>query len=512
VRLAGGVLARVSSAVLVVASAAIGLSWLASFAAHVDDRHGIDHVSGSWMALAQAVNSGTLYPPLYDGEAFGGTRFMPVPIVLQAVAAQVSGEYLVSAKVLTALLMAALLALTFVLLRRGRCPTPVALLLTSTLLVTGTGVTAATSVRNDVLPVLLQLGAVALVAGSTTRRALAVAGALCALALVSKLSAVWAPIAIGIWLLRGDRRRLMAFGGALLAVLAAALAAFLVASDGRIVDNVVGLSLQTTGRVGSLHEQVSRVRLIAREGFGVLGALLLLLAAAGTVLAARRRRLDLYHLAFLASLVVSAVVLVDPGAFVNHLVDAQVLAVLVVGRSWQELSPWPGRWALVPTAIVVVLLVGTALAYDEHVPVRADVRALVHGTTDPDERNPALAVVVRPGGTLLAEDPTIPVLLGRQPVLLDPYMLRRIGERHPQWRADLVRRIDAAEFDEVVLLYLPESAPGWYDHIHLGPEVVGAIERRYRPAERVEGYWVFVPAASASAATAPARETRRGSA
>ena len=186
--------------------------------------------------------------------------------------------------------------------------------------------------------------------------------------------------------------------------------------------------------------------------------------------------------------------------------------MLVVGRSWREVSWWGGRWALAPSAIVVALLVGTALAYHEHVPVRDDVRALVHGTTDPDERNPALAGVVRPGDTLLAEDPTVPVLLDRRPVVLDPYMLRRIGERHPQWRADLVRRIDAAEFDKVVLLYLPESAPDWYDHIHLGPEIVGAIERRYRPAERVEGYWVFVPAATASAATAPPRETRRGSA
>jgi hypothetical protein len=512
VRLGGGVLGRVTAAVLVATSVAIGLSWLVSFAAHVDDRHGIDHVSGSWMALARAVDSGTLYPPLFDGEAFGGTRFMPVPIVLQAAAARVSGEYLVSAKVLSALLMAALLVLTFVLLRRGRCPTPVALLLTGTLLVTGTGVTAATSVRNDVLPVVLQLGAVALVASSTTRRVLVAAGALCALALVSKLSAVWAPIAIVVWLLQGDRRRLLAFGGALLGVLAAAAAVFLVASDGRVVDNVVGLSLQTTGRFISLDVQVSRVRLIAREGLGLLGVLLLLLAAAGTVLAGRRRRLDLYHLAFLASLVVSAVVLVDPGAFVNHLVDAQVLAVLVVGRSWQDVSSWAGRWALAPAAIVVALLAATAVAYDEHVPLRDDVRDLVHGTTDPEERNPALAGVVRPGDTLLSEDPAVPVLLGRRPVVLDPYTLRSVGERHPHWRAALVRRIEAAEFDEIVLLFRPRGNPGWYRHIHLGKPVADAIDRRYRPLGRVEGYWVFVPAATTSAAAAPARDMRRGNA
>lgn len=115
------------------------LSWLVGAIAHADD-----HVSGTWMALAASANSGTLYPPLYDGHFFGGTRFMPVPILLQAGAARVSGEYLVSAKSLSYLLAAALLVLTFVLLRR-RCPTPVALMLSSTILVTGTGLTAASS-------------------------------------------------------------------------------------------------------------------------------------------------------------------------------------------------------------------------------------------------------------------------------------------------------------------------------------------------------------------------------
>lgn len=72
---------------------------------------------------------------------------------------ELSGEYLVFARILSHLLVVALLVLTFTLLRR-RCPTPVALMLSSTILVSGTGLAAATSVRNDVLPVILQLGAI----------------------------------------------------------------------------------------------------------------------------------------------------------------------------------------------------------------------------------------------------------------------------------------------------------------------------------------------------------------
>ena len=66
------------------AAAFLGGSWLIGALAHVDDGRSVDHVAGTWMALATAANAGTLYPPFYEDGYYGGTRFAPLPIVLQA--------------------------------------------------------------------------------------------------------------------------------------------------------------------------------------------------------------------------------------------------------------------------------------------------------------------------------------------------------------------------------------------------------------------------------------------
>ena len=86
------------------------VAWLFLAAVHVDDRYRLDHVSGVRMALAQYFDRGTLYPPLYDGQFYGGTRFMPIPIVLHGSLAKLTGEYLISGKLLGYAVMLALLA------------------------------------------------------------------------------------------------------------------------------------------------------------------------------------------------------------------------------------------------------------------------------------------------------------------------------------------------------------------------------------------------------------------
>ena len=483
--------AAVSFLALTGLASLFAVAWLITVSAHIDDGYGIDHVSGTWIALARYVDEGTLYPPLYDGDAFGGTRFMPVPILAQAGAALLSGEYLVSAKVLSAVLSLALTVVTFLLLRR-RCPLPVALALSSTLLVTGTGLVAATSVRNDTLPLLLQLVSVTLVASSASRTRVIAAGLLCGVALLCKLSAVWGPVAIACYLARRDRRGLPVFVVAIVGALLFEVVAFQVVSGGRFADNILELSATGSERFGSFDDASDRVRLILREGLGPL-ILLPLLAAVGTVVAVRRRDVSIYHFAFVAALLATSVVLVDPGAYVNHLLDIQVLSLLVIGELWRHLSPAPQRsltWASL--AIVVLLVAASALTFRENVSLRRDFHVLVHGTADRD-RLPRLAGAIAPGERILSEDPFVSVSRDVRPVILDSYMLLTLLERHPEWRRDLLERIEEAEFDKVVLYYVPSEAPQWYERIHLGTGVIRAVERRYRPARRVDGYWIYVP-------------------
>ena len=84
---------------------------------------------------------------------------MPLPIIVNATAARLTGEYLVSGKAVAIALFAALLVLTFVVLRQMRCPAPFALALTGLLPATNTGVLVGSAMGGDVLSVVLQVGA-----------------------------------------------------------------------------------------------------------------------------------------------------------------------------------------------------------------------------------------------------------------------------------------------------------------------------------------------------------------
>jgi hypothetical protein len=478
-------------AVLLLLVALVGGSWLLAVVAHVDDGHAVDHVAGTWIALARYANEGTLYPPLFDGKHFGGTRFGPIPIVIQAIAARITGEYLVSAKILSAALALGLAAMTFGLLRR-KCPLPVALGLSSTLLVTGTGLVAATSIRNDVLPVLLQLGAVGLVGSRRSRTSVVVAGLLCGVAVLCKLSAVWAPVAIVVWLAQRERRRLPQYAAAFIGAVVVGFVVFQFVSHGRLTDNLVELSATSSDRFGSFDDVLERIRLIVREGLGAL-VLLPLLAMVGTLAAARRRNVGIYHLAFVAALLVTFAVLLDPGAYVNHLLDMQVLSLLVIGDLWRQVTPVPpSRPSWASFTIVVGLVAATSVTYVQNVSAGSDLRVLIEGT-DAADRVPRLEETIGNSDRVLSEDPFIPVSRDLHPVILDPFMLISLFDRHPEWERDLIGRITRAEFDKIVLLYVPEEAPEWYRRVHLGSEVVHAIERRYRPAEQVDDYWVYVP-------------------
>ena len=86
-----GTVAIINAALVAVAVTSTA-AWLALGLSHLGDRYKVGHVQGIWMALAQYAHEGTLYPPLSDGVRFGGTRYMPLPIVLNAAASRAKLE------------------------------------------------------------------------------------------------------------------------------------------------------------------------------------------------------------------------------------------------------------------------------------------------------------------------------------------------------------------------------------------------------------------------------------
>jgi hypothetical protein len=404
--------------------------------------------------------------------------------------ARITGEYLVSGKLVAYGTMLALLGVIFVLLRRLRCPFPITVGLLAAVLTTGTALVAGLGLRADSLPLLLQLLAVAVVSGSRRPAASVAGAALAALAFSAKLSAVWAPLAICVWLAAVDRRRLAWFLAAYGALVAGLLAVLGAVSDGRVFENVFGLSTAgVTGAGSLLRGPNALLRLLVEEATAAWA--LLPAAAVAAWLAARQRQVSIYVLSLACCLLVLVVVLADAGTGWNQLIDLVVLTVLVVGElAGQE---HPGPLAAIPAVLTGVLLWVTVTGLVVTVgPDAREAVGMLRGTRLYDRR--PLSGQATATTRLLSEDPYVPVSLGQRPVVLDPFMLRRLQERDPAAVQRLVERIRAREFELVVLVVplQPPDQPWWRD-MHFGTRVTRALADAYTESGRAQGYYLYRP-------------------
>jgi hypothetical protein len=479
---------------MVAVSGLVFIAWVYLAATHVNDRFGLDQVSGSRIALARYFNDGTLYPALYDGHVYGGTRFMPLPIVLHGLIARLTGEYVVSGKLLGYAATVGLLVTMVALLRRLRCPVPYALILTALVLTTTTGLSATMDLRADVLPLLLQVLAVWIVSSTARPAGTVAAAALAALAFVSKLSAIWAPLAIVVWLLTRDRKRLAWFSAAYVCLAGGLLLVFAGISEGRIFENVFDLA--TTGVTGLRSVVLSPYRLahLMVHDATTAWAVFPIVGFAGW-LALKERRASIYLLSLVFAIAVLLVVLVDVGTGWNQLIDIVVVSAIVIGevvartridRGWLDRAAAGTVAVMLGLAFLWVTLSGFVVTL---VP---DVRAAISG--EASYRNDPFSGVADASTSILSEDPYVPVSLGQVPVVLDAFMLLRFGQQHPGAIDDLIQRIDAQEFDLVVLVVpLEPLDQSWWREEDFGPEVVKAISRAYVFAGRTQGYYVYRP-------------------
>jgi hypothetical protein len=162
----------------------------------------------------------------------------------------VTGEFLVSGKLLTFLSYLALLGVAFRAMRSLGCSAARSAVLLVAVTVSAVGIWTSLTISYDPLPVALQLVALGLVARGRGRVAIVIAGLFCALALFSKLSAIWGVCAIGVWLWGRNRRALAPFLGVYLAASGLGFLLVQLASGGRFWQNVYAFSSSAVGEDG----------------------------------------------------------------------------------------------------------------------------------------------------------------------------------------------------------------------------------------------------------------------
>lgn len=475
-------------------------SWLTLALAHRDDLYRIGFAQGVWLELIRDASHGVLYPPLFDGQHFGGTRYMPlVPMLMGAVARLVHDE-LLAGRIVTSVFGVLLAALVYRILARERVPFPTRVFLVGVLAILLADDTL--TLHGDLPSVVLQLGALALVARSTRTPWLAAAGASCALALFAKATAVWGAAAILVWLLLHARAQVSRFLAAFLLPLAALVTATAIGTDGRFVENMVALGDAGTPPLGTVLRYAAGIEgspLQRALGYlGATGLVLVVLAALRLALAIAGRRLSIYDVALVPAALVSAAALLDIGATSNHLADVEVVAAVCAGLLAARRGAVSVRDRSALELVLLLVLAWPALV-GYQLSLRKPTAEAIHllaGRADTRYALARLRPLVPQRGDVLSEDPTVPFAAGRRPVVLDPFMLLRIGEQRPDWRAALVRRIERRSFARVYLLgRIDASSRGWYRDCDLGLPVVDAIQRAYRYAGVSQGYATYLPRA-----------------
>jgi hypothetical protein len=209
-------------------------------------------------------------------------------------------------------------------------------------------------------------------------------------------------------------------------------------------------------------------------------------------LAVRERQATIWLVSLVCCVGVLLVVLADVGTGWNQLVDLVVLTFLVVGQLAGR--SWPSPVAAAVPVVLAVALLWVNLS-GLAVTVAPDLQAAVAALRGERRYSPEpLAGRATATTPVLTEDPYVAVSLGQRPVVLDPFMLLRIGRRDPVAVQRLVDRIRAREFDLVVLVVplQPVDQP-WWNEVHFGRDVVQALAGAYEPAGTVDGYFLYRP-------------------
>lgn len=472
---------------------------------HVSDLYYINHVADIWIELARLLNTGKLFPDLYDGTTYGGVRFMPLYFTLHAGLARVTGEYIVSGKLLSYFLAIALWMLFFRIAADRAGSAVIALALTALTASSTVSVIANMTIRADLLPVLLQLGAVACLARTRTQTRAVISGLLCCLALTSKVTAIWAPLAIAIHLLGNRDFRLLALFTVTLTVsLGGSVLLFQWLSSGRLIAN---FSIRTAVSPVYLLKSPFRLLRMSSDG-GTLLPVLLPLATFEMLAAFRTRRVTIYHTSFLAAILVVLVIFADQLTTENHLLDVIVLAGIMAAFSWTTMKT-AARVALEFIAITIVTSLVLNWAGTLASDAREAILALRSGVPAPQYSRRPLAGIIRGGENVLTEYPYIAISEGRTPIIVDPCSLPVMERLHPEWVDELAGKIRKRAFDKIVLLFPLhrglEVNDRWYS-THLGLTVAQAIRSHYEFSVTKNRYQIYVP--RAARAVEPGTEDR----
>ncbi|HYM81361.1 MAG TPA: hypothetical protein VEY91_08105 [Candidatus Limnocylindria bacterium] len=184
----------------------------------------------------------------------------------------------------------------------------------------------------------------------------------------------------------------------------------------------------------------------------------------------------------IASGALALFVMTNYGAGHNHLDELTAYGAML-GGTW--VAGRIGRGGPLPMLVLVVGVLSAS--WRDLVPV-------IRHTPNPANRRPEVLAAVRDEpGRVFTEDGLLALAAGRTPAIADPGALRSLVLKGDPRAVRVVRDLDEARYDLVVLMTDLDSGAYWYRNFHLGEPIVDAIRRRYRAAGTADGFHFYRP-------------------
>ena len=266
--------------------------------------------------------------------------------------------------------------------------------------------------------------------------------------------------------------------------------AMIVGSQGRIVEIFKACATGGTSLLGFASGPWNLLVQAARLDPAVLLFVCLAMLALAQVIVSRKFLQSLPALFFVGVLVVTAVIYGSPGLNENHLLDVQVAAIVLIAN-WLAQAAVPLYKQAGICALALVIFVAA-------VPL---LRKFKNGDRrfHPGRFQKVIALTGDTHKPILSENPVIPVLAGQEAYVLDPWMLRLLRQRIPDFGEPLLEGLRHQDFGAVVLCMAdPKTDFGkwWYETGHFGPGFASALNQNYRLAATFDDQRVYLPIAS----------------
>ena len=457
-----------------------------------NDAH-LEHVSGTWTALAVDLKDGVFYRAPFGPHGYGGTQYFPLFFCLHAVAMKLFGSWRGTGYALSAVSVGLLLVAVDVLLRRLGANRWLAAGAATAVLAGSSVQDALLTIREDTTAAMLNLWAVALCAGGKGGR-LYLPAVLFAMAFAAKETTVFGLGAVFLsFLLTGRAKtawRLLAFtlGG-----YAVVLAGIYLGSHGRAFE-VLRLTAAPGVNLGRI---LSSPMELVDTMSTYLGEIIFIAFGTALLLATRWRKMgSIPPLLFLCTAAVTCLIYSSEGNAGNHLVDLHIAAVvLLVSWAGDEAQLDFGVSSLAAACFIALLGLVLQHASADSVPVREKIQEIVRAIGKTDK-------------PILAENPLVAVEAGQHPYLLDAFMFRVIRGKDPSFADPLWLMLREKRFSAVVLINNPDNEEGrtWYSTAHFGKGFVEQLERDYERVGTPGDQYLYMPRGTKKSAVASSTE------